>query len=115
MENKLDLPLNSKMLFLLKKPLDILHMDLFGPSKTASLGGNLYTLVIVDVFSRFTWTLFIDSKNDAFDVFKKLAKVLLKTIAVLHPLEVIMGESFKMKDLMCFVKNMGLQIVFLLQ
>ena len=40
------------------KPLELLHMDLFGPSRTMSLGGNYYALVIVDDFSRFTWTLF---------------------------------------------------------
>jgi len=59
-----------------KKPLDIWHMDFFGPSRIASLGGIIYALVIVDDFSRFTWNLFITSKSDAFDVFKKLAKVL---------------------------------------
>jgi len=36
------------------KPLELLHMDLFGPSRTMSLGGNLYALVVVDDFFRFT-------------------------------------------------------------
>jgi len=39
-----------------------------------SLGGNYYALVIVDDFSRFTWTLFLESKSDAFSAFKKLAR-----------------------------------------
>jgi len=39
-------------------------MDLFRPSRTISLGGNFYALVIIDDFSRFTWTLFFASKND---------------------------------------------------
>jgi len=51
-------------------------MDLFGPSRTMSLGGNYYGLVIVDDFSRFTWTLFIVSKDHAFTSFKHLARVL---------------------------------------
>jgi len=59
-----------------KKPLDILHLVLFGPSRTASLGGNFYALVIVDDFSIFTWNFFFTFKHDTFDVFKKLAKVL---------------------------------------
>ena len=42
------------------KPLELLHMDLFGPSRTMSLGGNYYALVIFDDFSRFTWTLFLE-------------------------------------------------------
>ncbi|GKE04855.1 retrovirus-related pol polyprotein from transposon TNT 1-94, partial [Tanacetum coccineum] len=38
--------------------LELLHMDLFGPSAVRSYGGNLYTLVIVDDYSR----LFQNSK-----------------------------------------------------
>ncbi|GJW08815.1 retrovirus-related pol polyprotein from transposon TNT 1-94 [Tanacetum coccineum] len=34
--------------------LELLHMDLFGPSTTRSYGGNRYTLVIVDDYSRYT-------------------------------------------------------------
>jgi len=54
-------------------------MDLFGPSRTMSLGGNYYALVIVDDFSRYTWTLFLESKSDAFSAFKKLARRLQNT------------------------------------
>jgi len=49
-------------------------MDLFGPSRTMSLGGNLYAFVVVDDFSRFTWTLFLHSMKEAYPEFKKLAK-----------------------------------------
>jgi hypothetical protein len=34
--------------------LELLHMDLFGPTTYKSLGGNLYCLVIVDDYSRYT-------------------------------------------------------------
>jgi len=47
---------------------------LFSSSRTTSLSGNYYALVIIDDFSRFTWTLFLESKSDAFSAFKKLAK-----------------------------------------
>jgi len=56
-----------------KRPLKFLHMDQI---RTMSLGGNLYVLVIVDDFSRFTWTLFLTIKNDTFHAFKRLAKFL---------------------------------------
>jgi hypothetical protein len=36
------------------RPLELLHMDLFGPTTYASAGANLYCLVIVDDFSRYT-------------------------------------------------------------
>jgi len=44
-----------------------------------SLGGNLYAFVVVDDFSRFTWTLFLHSKKEAYPEFKKLAKRLQNT------------------------------------
>ena len=36
------------------RPLKLLHMDLFGLSRTPSLGGKSYVFVIVDDFSRYT-------------------------------------------------------------
>mgnify|MGYP000552808847 CR=1 FL=1 len=36
------------------RPLELHHMDLFGPTRTSSLGGKRYGLVIVDDFLRFT-------------------------------------------------------------
>ncbi|XP_045810862.1 uncharacterized protein LOC123905296 [Trifolium pratense] len=41
-----------------KRPLELLHIDLFGPVKTTSLGGKNYGFVIVDDYSRYTWVLF---------------------------------------------------------
>ncbi|GJT41709.1 retrovirus-related pol polyprotein from transposon TNT 1-94 [Tanacetum coccineum] len=49
--------------------LELLHMDLFGPSAVRSYGGNRYTLVIVDDYSRYTWTRFLKDKTEAFDQF----------------------------------------------
>ncbi|GJS74205.1 retrovirus-related pol polyprotein from transposon TNT 1-94 [Tanacetum coccineum] len=42
--------------------LELLHMDLFGLSAVRSYGGNCYTLVIVDDYSRDTWTRFLRIK-----------------------------------------------------
>ncbi|GKB68579.1 retrovirus-related pol polyprotein from transposon TNT 1-94 [Tanacetum coccineum] len=53
---------------------ELLHMDLFGPSAVHSYGGNFYTLVIVDDYSRYTWTRFLKHKNEAFDHFEILSK-----------------------------------------
>ena len=43
--------------------LELLHMDLFGPTTYKSLGGNLYCLVIVDDYSRYTWVFFLHDKT----------------------------------------------------
>ncbi|GJW96493.1 retrovirus-related pol polyprotein from transposon TNT 1-94 [Tanacetum coccineum] len=54
--------------------LELLHMDLFGPSAVQSYGGNRYTLVIVDDYSRYTWTRFLKDKTEAFDQFEIFSK-----------------------------------------
>ncbi|GJX46908.1 retrovirus-related pol polyprotein from transposon TNT 1-94 [Tanacetum coccineum] len=66
----------NKDLFSSYKAIDreLLHMDLFGPSAVQSYGGNFYTLVIVDDYSRYTWTRFLKHKNEAFDHFEILSK-----------------------------------------
>jgi hypothetical protein len=53
------------------RPLELLHMDLFGPIRTASLSGKLYAFVIVDDYSRYTWVLFLAHKNEAHKAFVK--------------------------------------------
>jgi len=50
-------------------PLELLHIDLFGPVNTASLYRSKYGLVIVDDYSRWTWVKFLRSKDNAYDVF----------------------------------------------
>ncbi|GJY79693.1 retrovirus-related pol polyprotein from transposon TNT 1-94 [Tanacetum coccineum] len=50
--------------------LELLHMGLFGPSAVRSYGGNRYTLIIVDDYSRYTWTRFLKDKTEAFDQFE---------------------------------------------
>jgi len=75
-KNKIKKKFKLKNVVSTSRPLELLHMNLFGPSRTMSIGGNYYTLVIVGDFSRFTWTLFLESKSDTFFAFKMLAKLL---------------------------------------
>ncbi|GJV01485.1 retrovirus-related pol polyprotein from transposon TNT 1-94 [Tanacetum coccineum] len=49
-------------------------MDLFDPSEIKSYGGNLYTLVVVVDYSRYTWTRFLKTKNEAFEKFEILSR-----------------------------------------
>jgi len=58
------------------RPLELPHIYLFSPSRTMSLGGNYYGLVVVDDYSGFTWTLFIATKDEAYHALKRLAKVI---------------------------------------
>ena len=54
------------------RPLELIHMDLFGPTKTKSLSGNRFAFVLVDDFSRFTWVFFLEHKNQAFFTFSNV-------------------------------------------
>ncbi|XP_060216297.1 uncharacterized protein LOC132643781 [Lycium barbarum] len=56
------------------RPLELLHMDLYGPMRIQSIGGKKYIFVIVDDFSRFTWTLFLRTKDETFSVFVAFVK-----------------------------------------
>ena len=52
------------------RPLELIHMDLFGPTRIASLGGMHYAYILVDDYSRYTWVYFLAHKNDAFKAFE---------------------------------------------
>jgi len=60
----------SKDIVSTSRPLELLHIDLFGPVSTASLYGSKYGLVIVDDYSRWSWVKFLKSKYDSYDVFR---------------------------------------------
>jgi transposase InsO family protein len=52
------------------RPLELLHMDLFGSIAYISIGGSKYCLVIVDDYSRFTWVLFLQEKSQTQETLK---------------------------------------------
>jgi hypothetical protein len=56
------------------RPLEMLHIDLFGPIAYISIGGNKYGLVIVDDYSLFTWAFFLQDKSETQEVLKKFLK-----------------------------------------
>nr|GEZ99114.1 retrovirus-related Pol polyprotein from transposon TNT 1-94 [Tanacetum cinerariifolium] len=62
-----------------RQRLHLLHMDLCGPMRIASINGKRYVLVIVDDYSRYTWVHFLRSKDEA----PKVIKTFLKRITVL--------------------------------
>jgi hypothetical protein len=49
---------HAKNIMIIPRPLEMLHMDLFGSIANISIGGNKYGLVVVDAYSRFTWVFF---------------------------------------------------------
>jgi transposase InsO family protein len=67
-------PHSNKSTMSTTRPLELLHMDLFGPTTYRSIGGNTYCLVIVDDYSRYTWVLFLHDKATTCDIFKSFVR-----------------------------------------
>jgi transposase InsO family protein len=57
-----------------ERPLELLHMDLFGPIAYISIGKSKYCRVIVDDYSRFTWVLFLHEKSQTQETLKKFLR-----------------------------------------
>jgi transposase InsO family protein len=57
-----------------RRPLEMFHMNLFGPIAYISIGGNKYGLAIVDDYSHFTWVFFLHDKSETQAVLKKFLK-----------------------------------------
>jgi transposase InsO family protein len=56
------------------RPLELLHMDLFGPIAYISIGGSKYCLVIVDDYSRFTWVFFLQKKSQTQETLRRFLR-----------------------------------------
>jgi len=85
-------------------------MDLFGPSRTMSIGGNYYGLVVVDDFSRYTWTLFLVTKDQAFSAFMKLAKIIQnEKNCSIAAIKTDHGREFQNENFEMFCEKFGIQ------
>jgi hypothetical protein len=83
------------------RPLELLHMDLFGPIRTASLSGKLYAFVIVDEYSHYTWVLFLAHKNEAHKAFVKHCRRIQNEKGFTHgKLEITLFLIFDGKDML---------------
>jgi hypothetical protein len=65
---------SAKNIMTISRPLELLHMDLFGSIAYISIGGNKYGLVIVDDYTRFTWVFFLHDKSETQGVLKRFLR-----------------------------------------
>ncbi|GJS94615.1 putative ribonuclease H-like domain-containing protein [Tanacetum coccineum] len=54
----------------ISEPLQLLHMDLFGPTSIRSIGHKSFSLVVTDDFTRFSWVFFLGSKDETFYILR---------------------------------------------
>ncbi|GKA91290.1 retrovirus-related pol polyprotein from transposon TNT 1-94 [Tanacetum coccineum] len=63
-----------------KGRLNLLHIDLCGPMRFASINGKKYILVIIDDYSRYTWTLFLRSQDETPEVLKDFLTMIQRNL-----------------------------------
>ncbi|GJS64772.1 putative ribonuclease H-like domain-containing protein, partial [Tanacetum coccineum] len=54
----------------ISEPLQLLHMDLFGPTSIRSINHKYHCLVITDDYSRFCWIFFLEQKDETYLILK---------------------------------------------
>ena len=45
------------------KPLELVHTDLCGPTRTKSIQGEYYFILFIDDYTRMTWVCFLKEKS----------------------------------------------------
>nr|GEY02709.1 putative ribonuclease H-like domain-containing protein [Tanacetum cinerariifolium] len=60
----------SKLVNSVSQPLQILHMDLFGPTFIKSIMGKMYCQVVTNDYSRFSWVFFLAKKDETCGIIK---------------------------------------------
>ncbi|GJS43819.1 putative ribonuclease H-like domain-containing protein [Tanacetum coccineum] len=86
----------AKLDRIIRKPLELLHMDLFGPVSIESINKKRYCLVVTDDFSRFSWVFFLATKDETSEILCNLIIGLEKQLN--HNVKIIRcdnGTEFK--------------------
>ncbi|GJV34183.1 putative ribonuclease H-like domain-containing protein [Tanacetum coccineum] len=93
----------AKLVSSISHTLQLLHMDLFGPTSVRSINHKTYCLVITDDFSRFSWTFFLRTKDETSAILKDFIRQIenqlnqkVKTIRCDN------GTEFKNRDVIEF-------------
>ncbi|GJV81363.1 putative ribonuclease H-like domain-containing protein [Tanacetum coccineum] len=89
--------------------LELLHMDLCGPMRVASINGKKYILVIVDDYSRYTWVYFLRTKDEAPDMIVDFVNQVQKNLkASILTIQTDNGTEFKNEKLRAFYAKLGI-------
>nr|GEX20978.1 putative ribonuclease H-like domain-containing protein [Tanacetum cinerariifolium] len=93
----------------ISQPLHLLCMELFGPTFIKSLMKKMYSLVVTDDYSRFTWVFFLATKDETSGNLKSFITKIENL--VVHKVKVIRcdnGTEFKNREMNQFCKMKGI-------
>ncbi|GKB17779.1 retrovirus-related pol polyprotein from transposon TNT 1-94 [Tanacetum coccineum] len=100
----------TKIVLSSKGWLNLLHMDLCGLMRIESIKGKKYILVIVDDYSRYTWTHFLRTKDETPEVLKDFLKMIKQNLqAQIITVRTNRGTKFLNKTLHSYFKEEGIE------
>jgi hypothetical protein len=95
------------------RPLELLHMDLFGPIAYISIDGNKYCLVTVDDYSRFTWMFFLQDKSQTQETLKGFLRQAQNEFGLrMNKIRSDNGTKFKNSQIEGFLEDEGIKHEF---
>ncbi|GJT85399.1 putative ribonuclease H-like domain-containing protein [Tanacetum coccineum] len=103
----------TKTVSSISQPLQMLHMDLFGPTFVKSIMKKMYCLVVTDDFSRFSWVFFLATKDETSGILKAFITGIENQIN--HKVKIIRcdnGTEFKNKEMNQFCEMKGIKREF---
>ncbi|GKD10206.1 putative ribonuclease H-like domain-containing protein [Tanacetum coccineum] len=103
----------TKIISSISKPLQMLHIDLFGPTFVKSLMKKMYCLVVTDDYSKFSCVFFLATKDET----SEILKTFITSIENLIDLKVKVircdnGTEFKNKVMNQFCEMKGIKREF---
>ncbi|GJY05815.1 putative ribonuclease H-like domain-containing protein, partial [Tanacetum coccineum] len=98
----------TKLVSSISQPLQMLHMDLFGPTSVRSINHKTYCLVVIDDYCRFSWVFFLATKDETSVILKTFITSIENQIN--HKVKIIKcdnGTKFKNNDMnqLCGIKG----------
>ncbi|KAI3805445.1 hypothetical protein L1987_27832 [Smallanthus sonchifolius] len=91
-------------------PLQLLHMDLFGPTNVMSMGKKSYCLVITDDYTRFSLVYFLRTKDETTEILKSyILRVENQSNQKVKIIRCDQGTKFKNQTLNCFCESKGIE------
>jgi transposase InsO family protein len=95
------------------KPLELLHIDLFGLIAYISIDGSKYCLVIVDDYSRFTWVFFLQEKSQTQETLKRFLRRAQNEFGLkIKKIRSDNGTEFKNSQIEGFLEEEGIKHEF---
>jgi histone deacetylase 1/2 len=84
----------------IRKPLEFIYSDVWGPPQT-SANGHSYYVSFIDVYNLFTWLYLLKHKSDVFHIFLELQKHVERLLShkIIHAQSDWGGEYLKLNKL----------------